>query len=62
MIDAKGRKSDPSMSSAIKNMPAPTNVSALQAFLGLVIFYGNFIPYMHVLRLPLNKLLKKVSK
>ena len=52
IIDAKGRKPDPSRLSAIKNMPA-------QAFLRLANYYGNLIPNMHVLRAPLNKLLKK---
>ena len=59
---AKGRKSDPLTSRAIKNIPAPTNVSTLQAFLGLANYHGNFITNMHILRAPLNKLLKKDSK
>ena len=58
IIDVKGRKPDSLRLSAMKNMPAPTNVSILQAFLGLANYYGNFIPNMHVLRAPLNKLLK----
>ena len=62
ITDTKGRKPDPSRSSAIKNMPAPINVSTLQAFLGLANYYDNFIPNMHILRAPLNKLLKKDSK
>ena len=59
MIDAKDRKPDQSRLSAIKNMPIPTNVSTLQAFLGLANFYEYFIPNMHILRAPLNRLLKK---
>ena len=62
MIDAKGRKPNSSRSSAIKNMSSSRNVSALQVFLGLVNYYGDFIPNMHILRAPLNKLLKKDSK
>ncbi len=62
VIDSKGRKLDPSRLCAIKNMPAPTNLSALQVFLRLANYYGNFIPNIHVLRAPLNKLLKKDSK
>ena len=42
-IDAKSRKSDPSRSSAIKNMPNITNVVSLKSFLGLASYYGNFI-------------------
>ena len=41
IIDAKGRKPNPSRSSVIKNMPAPTKVTTLQAFLGLVNYYSN---------------------
>ena len=62
IIEAKDRKPDPSKSSAIKNMPAPTNESTLKAFLGLTNYNSNFIPAMHVLRAHLNKLLKKDSK
>ena len=57
VIDVKGRKPDPSRSSAIKNMPSSTNVSTLQAFLGLANYYSNFIPNMHILKSPQNKLL-----
>ena len=43
-------------------MPIPTNVSELQAFLGLANYYRNFISNMHMLRAPLNKLLRKDKK
>ena len=43
-------------------MPVPTNVSTLQDFLELENYNGNFIPNIHVLRAPLNKLLTKDSK
>ena len=58
----KGRMPNPLRLSAIKNMPAPTNVSTLQAFLGLANYYGNFIPNIHILRASLNRLLKKRFK
>ena len=60
MIDAKWRKPAISRSSAMKNMPAVANVSALQVFLGLTHYYGDFIPNIHILRAPQNKLLKKI--
>ncbi|TNN05469.1 Transposon Tf2-11 polyprotein, partial [Schistosoma japonicum] len=44
---------------AIQLMPAPTNVSALRSFLGLVSYYSAFVPSMHVIRSPLNHLLHK---
>ena len=40
-------------------MLAPNNFASLQSFLGLANYYQTFIPKMHDLRAPLNKLLKK---
>ena len=57
ITDEKDRRPDPNRTNAIKNMPAPTNVSSLQSFLGLANYYSNYIPNMHTLRAPLNKLL-----
>ena len=59
IIDKEGRRPDPERSTAIKNMPAPHNVSTLQSFLGLANYYQAFISNMHDLRAPLNELLKK---
>ena len=59
IIDKEGRRPDPERSIAIKEMPAPQNVSSLQSFLGLANYYQTFIPNMHDLRAPLNELLKK---
>ena len=43
-------------------MPKPTNVEALQSFRGLANYYHSYIPNMHILRDPLNHLLKKDVK
>nr|CAX83703.1 Gag-Pol polyprotein [Schistosoma japonicum] len=59
IFDAKGRRPDPENIRAIQLMPAPTNVSALRSFLGLVSYYSAFVPSMHVIRSPLNHLLHK---
>lgn len=59
IINRHGRKPDPERATAIKDMPAPTNISELQSFLGLANYYQVFIKNMHDLRAPLNKLLKK---
>ena len=59
IIDKYGRRPDPERAEAIKNMPAPNNVQALQSFLGLANYYQVFIKNMHDLRPPLNVLLKK---
>ena len=59
IIDKNGRRPDPDRSTAIKNMPEPTNITSLQSFLGLANYYQSFIPKMYELRAPLNELLKK---
>ena len=62
IIDSDGRRPDPARAEAIKSMPIPKNAVTLQAFLGLANYYGIYIPKMHNLRVPLNKLLKKGAK
>ena len=62
IINSDGRRPDPAMAEAIKNMPTPKNLVTLQAYLGLANYYGIYIPKMHNLRAPLNKLLKKGAK
>lgn len=52
----------PSKSIAIRNIPPPVNVLALQTFLNLANYYRNIIPNMNVLRAALDKLLKKNFK
>ena len=59
VIDAKGRHPDPAQSSAIKDMPTPTNLTKLQAFLRFANYYHVYISNMHKLTAPLNVLLKK---
>ncbi|XP_016520874.1 uncharacterized protein K02A2.6-like [Poecilia formosa] len=43
---------------AIQDAPAPTNVKELQAFLGLINYYGRFVPMQSTALAPLYKLLK----
>ena len=43
-------------------MPILDNVTKLQSFLGLANYYNSYIPNMHELRVPLNKLLSKNKK
>ena len=59
IINKDGRRPDPDRATAIKDMPAPDNVQALQSFLGLANFYPVLIKNMHNSRAPLNELLKK---
>ena len=44
IFDKTGRRPDPENISAIKNMPAPTDIKALRSFLGLVGHYSSFLP------------------
>ncbi len=43
IIDKDGRRPDPERATAIKDMPAPDNVTTLQSFLGLANYYQSFI-------------------
>ena len=56
IIDANGRRPDPSKLRAIRDMPTPTTVTKLQAFLGFANHNHRYIPNMHELRVMLNNL------
>ncbi|MFH4981908.1 hypothetical protein AB6A40_008617 [Gnathostoma spinigerum] len=59
IIDADGRRADPKKIEAIQKLPAPTDVSTLRSFLGLISYYGSFVKEMRDLRAPLDQLLRK---
>ncbi|CAH8288100.1 unnamed protein product [Schistosoma rodhaini] len=59
IFDASGRHPDPQNTHAIQQMPAPTDVSSLRSFLGMVSYYSAFLPSLHEVRYPLNHLLEK---
>ena len=44
---------------AIVEAPTPTNVSELRSYLGLLNYYGKFIPNLSTILAPLNKLQRK---
>ena len=46
---------------ALKDAPVPHNVSQLKSFLGLLNYYGKFIPRLSTLLAPLHRLLQKKS-
>ena len=57
--DANGVHPDPGKVDAIHAIPAPTSITKLQEFLGLVTYLSPFIPGLSTLTAPLHKLLKK---
>ena len=62
IIDKDGRHPNPERATAIKDMPAPDNVTTLQSFLGLANYCQSLIKNLHDLRTLLNELLKKDKK
>ena len=59
LYDANGVHLDPGKVNAVHALPAPTNVTELQEFLGLVTYLSPFIPGLSTLTAPLQELLKK---
>ena len=57
-----GHLPNPANVAAIQCIPLPSNVSSLRSFLGLVSFYGSFLPSLHQIKVPLNKLLTEDIK
>ncbi len=58
-ISAEGLKPTEDKLEAIAKVPAPTTVSELRTFLGLLNFYGKFLPRLSTVLAPLHELLKK---
>ena len=59
LYDANGVHLDPGKVDAVHALPAPTNITELQEFLGLVTYLSPFIPGLSTLTTPLRELLKK---
>ena len=59
MIDSVGLHPTQDKISAVKCAPAPTNVTQLKSFLGLIMFYSRFLKNHSTILAPLNKLLQK---
>ena len=58
-IDAEGLHTSPKKVQAIQEAPTPHNQQELRSFLGLLHYYGKFIPNLATMLHPLNELLKK---
>lgn len=59
IIDKEGLRPDPAKLEAISSAPQPKNVSELKSFLGMLNYYGKFIPNLSTLLHPLHGLLRK---
>ena len=59
IIDGNGIRPDPQKLEAIQNYPAPTNVTELQRFMGMVNQLAKFLPNLSKLNAPLRQLLHK---
>lgn len=58
-IDAKGLHPIKEKVRAIVDAPAPTNVTELRSYLGLLNYYGRFLPNLSSVLAPLHELLQK---
>ena len=61
-VDADGIHTMPDKIEAMVKAPTPKNVKELCSFLGLVNYYGKFVPNLSTLLQPLNCLLKEDVK
>ena len=62
IIDAEGLHTAPDKIDAIKNAPRPENLHQLRSFLGLVNYYGKFLPALSTTTHPLNQLMQADQK
>ncbi|XP_025262542.1 uncharacterized protein K02A2.6-like [Camponotus floridanus] len=56
---AKGIEPDPARLRPIQTMRASTNTKEIRSFLGLINYYGKFVPNLHRLKAPFKALIKK---
>ena len=56
IVDAEGIHTAPDKIDAIRNAPRPENLHQLRSFLGLVNYYGKFLPSLSTTAHPLNQL------
>ena len=62
VVDAQGLHTTLGKVEAISQAPEPTNVQELRSFLGLLHYYGKFMPDLASLLHPLNNILKSDTK
>ena len=61
-IDSQGLHTMLAKDEAIQQTPEPENLQQLRSFLGLLNYYGKFIPSLASMVYPLNQLLQKDTK
>ncbi|XP_046443918.1 uncharacterized protein K02A2.6-like [Daphnia pulex] len=59
IVSKDGLKTSPEKIKAVQDSEKPHNLTSLRAYLGLVNYYGKFIPKLAHVSAPLNELLKK---
>lgn len=59
LIDGNGIRPLPEKVRAIHQAPTPTSVTQLKSYLGLISYYGKFLPNLSTCQAPLYKLLRK---
>lgn len=59
VFTSAGIQPDPEKIHAVKDMPAPQNISKLQTFLGFIQYLGKFLPNLSEVSAPLRLLLEK---
>lgn len=62
VVSTEGVHVDPEKTEAVRNFPVPTNLKALQRFLGMAEWYHHFIPHFASIAEPLNALKRKGAK
>ena len=62
VIDEQGLHPTEEKVKAIKDAPRPKNVSELRAFLGIINYYGKFLPNLSAQLSPLHELLQKKAR
>lgn len=61
-VDAKGLHPTEDKLQAIKHAPAPLNIAELRSYLGLLNYYGKFLPNLSTTLAPLHVLLRKETR
>ena len=59
LVDAQGLRPLPEKVCAVQDAPIPSNVTELKAYLGLISYYGKFLPNLSTHLAPLYQLLNK---